>query len=116
MSLLPGIVGMKNGHILKYETNPRRQSGIRPTSPRLIGEYAKPGKTLARKGAKLAKRKEIKTYIFGFGAGSSLAGHTDSKPAVRWDPSQNGLFWECPQRHNPIVVRPAKSNGFPSAS
>jgi hypothetical protein len=33
-----------------------------------------------------------------------------------WEPSQNGLFSECPQRHKPIAVRPPKLNSFPSAS
>lgn len=60
--------------------------------------------------------RNAKAYILGFGAGSSLAGHTDSNPDVRCEPSQKGLFWDCPQRHNPMVVRPARSNGFPSAS
>ena len=47
-------------------------------------------------------------YIFGCGGGNSRAGHNDSNPIRLCDPSQNGLFSECPHRHNPIVVRPPK--------
>jgi hypothetical protein len=72
-------------------------------------------KTFSHKVAKL-KKNHLEVHNFGFGAGSSLAGHTDSNPDVLCDPSQKGLFWDCPQRHNPMVVRPARSNGFPSAS
>jgi hypothetical protein len=52
----------------------------------------------------------------GVGGGRSRAGHTDSKPTLRCDPSQNGLFAEWPQRHKPTVVRPASPNDLPSAS
>jgi hypothetical protein len=55
-------------------------------------------------------------YNFGFGGGNSLAGHTDSNPVRPCDPSQKGLFKDCPQRHKPMVVRPARSKGFPSIS
>ena len=54
-------------------------------------------------------------YTLGFGAGSSRAGHTDSNPFL-WEPSQKGLFDDSPQRHKPMEVRPARSNGFPSMS
>ena len=52
----------------------------------------------------------------GAGGGSSRAFSTDWKPTLLWDPSQNGLFWEFPQRQREITVRPAKPNAFPSAS
>src|SRR5262245_24202617 len=38
------------------------------------------------------------------------------KPLVLWEPSQNGLLAEWPQRHRPIAVRPAKPNAWPWGS
>lgn len=57
------------------------------------------------------------SYALGAGGGGSArAGQDDSKPAARCEPSQNGLFFDAPQRHKPIAVRPARSNLFPSGS
>src|SRR5689334_2635037 len=55
-------------------------------------------------------------YGFGAGGGNARAGQTDWKPVLPCIPSQNGLFCDCPQRHNPMVVRPARSNGLPCVS
>jgi len=50
------------------------------------------------------------------GGGSALAFSSDLKATVLWVPSQNGFFWELPQRHREITVRPARSNLAPVAS
>lgn len=50
---------------------------------------------------------------FGFGGGSSRATQVSWKPVRAWEPSQNGLFADCPQRHSEITVRPAKPNSLP---
>lgn len=55
-------------------------------------------------------------YNFGFGGGNSRATAVSVNPAALCDPSQNGLFAECPHRHRPIAVRPAKPNAFPWGS
>src|SRR5579859_8003785 len=39
-----------------------------------------------------------------------------ANPQFRCEPSQNGLFDECPQRHKLKVVRPARPNARPSGS
>ena len=58
----------------------------------------------------------VKTQILTFGGGSTQAFTADSKPICTWVPSQKGLFSDCPQRHRPITVRPAKSKVLPSPS
>src|ERR1700677_1586458 len=55
-------------------------------------------------------------YNFGFGGGSSRATTVSLNPQALCDPSQNGLFADCPQRHNPMAVRPAKPKTFPCGS
>ena len=52
----------------------------------------------------------------GTGGGRVDAFTSDWKPIFRWLPSQKGLFSEAPQRQRLMVVRPARSYGFPSAS
>src|SRR6266446_4588603 len=56
------------------------------------------------------------SYTFGLGGGSSRAATVSAKPQVLWEPSQNGLLAECPQRQRVKVVRPARPNGRPSGS
>jgi hypothetical protein len=58
----------------------------------------------------------VSSYGFGAGGGNSLASTTDWNPFLAWEPSQNGLFPECPQRHREIAVRPARPNSFPCPS
>ena len=54
-------------------------------------------------------------YGFGAGGGSTRASITELKP-LRWLPSQNGLFWDMPQRQSEMVVRPEMSKSFPLES
>jgi len=53
---------------------------------------------------------------FGTGGGTCVASTSDWKPMLRWVPSQKGLFSDAPQRQRLMLVRPARSYGFPSAS
>jgi hypothetical protein len=53
---------------------------------------------------------------FGLGGGSCLASISDMKPQCLWAPSQKGLLSEFPQRHRPMMVRPATSKTRPAAS
>src|SRR5579862_2315171 len=64
----------------------------------------------------VAERRTVAPYTFGAGGGRSRAAQAEANPTRRCEPSQNGLFSECPQRHSPRAVRPPKPNGFPSAS
>src|SRR5215467_15933090 len=52
-------------------------------------------------------------HILGLGGGSSRATTVSVKPDVLCEPSQKGLFWECPLRQREIVVRPARPKGVP---
>src|SRR6185369_17652366 len=54
--------------------------------------------------------------IFGFGVGSSRATTVSVKPLVLCEPSQKGLFAECPQRQRPIAVLPARPKVWPCGS
>src|SRR5580765_7872527 len=56
------------------------------------------------------------SYSFGFGGGSSRAATGSLKPVRAWDPLQNGLLAECPQRQSEITVRPARPNAAPAGS
>jgi hypothetical protein len=55
-------------------------------------------------------------YSLGLGGGSSRATTVSANPQVLWDPSQKGLFAECPHRQRAKVVRPASPNVRPSGS
>src|SRR5580700_5711932 len=55
-------------------------------------------------------------YSVGFGGGSSRATTGSLKPELLWEPSQNGLLAECPQRHSPMAVGPASPKDWPAGS
>jgi hypothetical protein len=55
-------------------------------------------------------------HNLGLGGGSSRAVTTSLNPTRLWDPSQKGLFADCPQRHNEMTVRPASPKGAPFGS
>src|SRR5258708_29774298 len=55
-------------------------------------------------------------YFLGLGAGKARETALSLNPAGLGDPSQKGLFFEGPQRHKPITVRPARPNGVPCGS
>jgi len=38
---------------------------------------------------------------------------SDLKPAMLWDPSQNGLFLDCPQRQRLTTLRPPRPKAVP---
>lgn len=61
-------------------------------------------------------RSVVLNHSFGLGGGSSRAVTTSLKPIRLCDPSQNGLFEDCPQRHSEIVVRPASPKAAPTGS
>src|SRR5690606_17948729 len=51
----------------------------------------------------------------GGGAGAPGGGFgSDLKPTILWDPSQNGLMVDVPQRHSATVLRPCRSIASPS--
>jgi len=52
----------------------------------------------------------------GGGRGKVRAFTSDWKFTLRWVPSQNGLFSECPHRQRLIAVRPDKSKALPVVS
>jgi hypothetical protein len=74
---------------------------------------------VAESQCETVSRGRLKPYlsqIFGFGAGSSRATTVSEKPLVLCEPSQNGLFAECPQRQRPMAVLPARPNAWPCGS
>src|SRR5580700_1454608 len=71
------------------------------------------GETVSQNGT-LENR--FRTYSFGLGGGNSRATTVSVNPTRPCDPSQNGLFADCPQRHSPIAARPAKPNALPCGS
>jgi hypothetical protein len=63
--------------------------------------------------------RRVTSYVvggLGTGGGSARAFISDWNPTFLWEPSQKGLFSECPHRHRPMVVRPARSKTPPSES
>ena len=62
------------------------------------------------------RQRQIAAQSFGLGGGSSRAAQESWKPVRACDPSQKGLFADCPQRHSEITVRPASPNWLPCAS
>src|ERR1700720_808978 len=54
--------------------------------------------------------------LYFVGGGRSRACCWSWKPAALCDPSQKGLFAECPQRHRANAVRPARPYARPSIS
>src|SRR5690349_11942575 len=56
------------------------------------------------------------SYSFGLGGGRSRAATGSLKPVRAWDPSQNGLLADCPQRQSEITVRPARPKATPAGS
>ena len=64
---------------------------------------------------KLPKKTEP-SYSLGLGGGRSRAATASVKPVRAWEPSQNGLLADCPQRHSEITVRPASPKAAPAGS
>src|ERR1700738_2462905 len=54
--------------------------------------------------------------ILGFCGGSARATTVSLNPVALCEPSQNGLFFDCPHRHRPITDRPARSKALPCGS
>src|ERR1039457_2437422 len=64
---------------------------------------------------KLPKKTEP-SYSLGLGGGRSRAATASVKPVRAWEPSQNGLLADCPQRQSEITVRPARPKAAPIGS
>src|SRR5450759_460022 len=55
-------------------------------------------------------------YTLGLGGGRSRAATGSLNPVRAWEPSQNGLLADCPQRQREITVRPARPKAAPVGS
>lgn len=97
----------------------RKLSFLFPCSYRPMDQYHVTGpplsqdETVSRIGT-LENR--FRTQSLGFGGGSSRATTVSLNPLALCEPSQNGLFADCPHRHSPITVRPASPNALPWGS
>src|ERR1700737_4446964 len=54
--------------------------------------------------------------ILGFFVGGARATTVSLNPVALCEPSQNGLFFDCPHRHRLITDRPARSKALPCGS